>query len=153
MKMHTIAEIGSWKGRSTHPLCSGCQGKVFAIDHFMGSVGDGLAPTEAEIREDGVYKAFCKNTQKFNNLFVDRKDSLSAAKQYPDGFFDMIFIDAEHTYESVKKDLDVWLPKARKLICGHDYFDRFPGVVKAVNEKFGTVEFTDVIWYKWLVKQ
>ncbi len=148
--MQTIVEIGSWKGRSTHALCSGCRGTVTVIDHFLGSPGDGLVLTDDERREDRVYNAFLKNMEEFKNLVINRTDSITAAAQYEDRSFDMVFIDAEHIYESVKKDLAAWLPKAKKLICGHDYFDRFPGVVRAVDEKFGSVECHDVIWFKWL---
>ena len=33
----SIVEIGSWRGRSTHALLSGCKGKVYAVDHFGGN--------------------------------------------------------------------------------------------------------------------
>jgi hypothetical protein len=49
----------------------------------------------------------------------------------------MIFIDADHSYESVLADILAWRPKARKLICGHDYKKTWPGVQRAVQEVFG----------------
>jgi hypothetical protein len=157
-QMESIAEVGSWKGRSTHPLCSGCNGTVIAIDNWGGSAGDGLVIPEKERATDAVFQKFLKNTAGLKNLIVNRNDSVVAAAQYPDKFFDMVFIDAEHTYESVKADLEAWTPKAKKLICGHDYHvtrsaggeDVFPGVARAVDEKFGTVETMGIIWFKWL---
>ena len=36
-------------------------------------------------------------------------------------------------------DIEAWLPKARKLLCGHDYgHPDHPGVAKAVEEIFGS---------------
>ncbi len=72
----------------------------------------------------------------------------------PDGFYDLVFIDANHSYENVLEDIKVWLPKIKKggIICGHDCNHiRFPGVKKAVEEVFGDKAiqepFNDWIWY------
>lgn len=53
---------------------------------------------------------------------------------------DLVFIDADHTYEGCKKDIDLWWPKLKKggVMLGHDYGPHFEGVVKAVNERFGS---------------
>jgi hypothetical protein len=48
---------------------------------------------------------------------------------------DMVFIDAGHEYEEVRADILAWKPKARKLLCGHDY--PFPQVKRAVHELLG----------------
>ena len=52
--------------------------------------------------------------------------------------FDYIYIDADHSYESVKADIETWLPfvKPSGIIAGHDYSAHFTGVVTAVNEFF-----------------
>lgn len=147
--MDTIAEVGSWKGRSTNALCSGAKlGNVTAIDHFMGSVGEDIQHREAKKDPDAVYKAFLENTKQFTNLTVHRSSSEDAAAAL--GSFDMIFIDAEHTYEGVKKDIALWKPKTKILLCGHDYSNGWPGVKQAVNEMLGEVGVCDSIWYKWL---
>jgi hypothetical protein len=55
------------------------------------------------------------------------------------GLFDMVYIDAEHSYEAVKKDIKLWLPHVKPggFISGHDYgHKRFPGVKQAVDEAF-----------------
>lgn len=45
------------------------------------------------------------------------------AVEFKDNYFDFIYIDAWHTYESVTKDLIAWYPKLKegKLFCGDDY--------------------------------
>lgn len=50
-------------------------------------------------------------------------DSVDAAKTIPDGTLDFVFIDADHSYEGVKRDIEAWKPKVRAggLLCGHDY--------------------------------
>lgn len=51
---------------------------------------------------------------------------------------DMVYIDGNHTYESVKEDLELWYPHVRKggIIAGHDFQTRFMGTIKAVTEFF-----------------
>jgi hypothetical protein len=50
---------------------------------------------------------------------------------------DMVLLDGDHEYEGVVADIEAWLPKARKLLCGHDYgHPDYPGVARAVDEIF-----------------
>ena len=46
--------------------------------------------------------------------------------------FDLVFLDADHLYESVAQELEYF--KDCTLITGHDYNDSWPGVIKAVND-------------------
>jgi glycosyltransferase involved in cell wall biosynthesis/predicted O-methyltransferase YrrM len=142
--MESIVEIGSWKGRSTHALLSGTKGRVYAVDHFGGSQGEELQHKEAFDNPEVVYKQFMENVGSFNNLEVIRKTSLGASKDFVDKSIDMVFIDGEHTYEGVKKDIESWLPKAKKIICGHDY--NWPDIKRAVDEKFTQVRTLGSLW-------
>ncbi len=60
--------------------------------------------------------------------------SLEAAANTQDESLDFIFIDANHDYLEVKKDLNAWYPKVRSggLFSGHDY--QWSGVKEAVDE-------------------
>jgi len=134
--VETVAEIGSWKGRSTHALLSAGP-KVYAIDHFKGS------PGELEHKGQEPYKEFRENVGHFKNLKTMKMKSETAAKKIDS--VDMTFIDGEHTYEAVKKDIELWLPKTKKIICGHDF--NWTEVQKAVTERFGHVHTIGSIWY------
>ena len=60
-----------------------------------------------------------------------------AAKKFEDGSLDFVFIDADHSYEGVRGDIELWLPKVKSggLLCGHDYDSpTFPGVALAVKK-------------------
>ena len=50
--------------------------------------------------------------------------------------FRMVFIDGDHTYQGVKKDIEALSGSVAKggYMCFHDYCQSFPGVVKAVDE-------------------
>lgn len=64
--------------------------------------------------------------------------SVDAATQFQDASLDFVFIDGDHSYESVRADIAAWLPKIRYsgIIAGHDFSPDFPGVVHAVTEAF-----------------
>ncbi|HEY6019182.1 MAG TPA: class I SAM-dependent methyltransferase [Candidatus Paceibacterota bacterium] len=137
----SVAEIGCWKGRSTKELLDSCKGTVYAVDHWQGSdYIDNLA------RSEDVYAEFIKNVGNYQNLVIKRMASVEAAAEIEP--IDLVFIDAGHTYKEIKADIDAWLPKAKKIISGHDYSTQWPDVVKAVNEKFGDkVKTCGTIWF------
>ena len=62
--------------------------------------------------------------------------SPGAASWVADGFLDLIFLDASHSYEAVATDLKAWLPKVARfgILAGHDYSLLWPGVCEAVHE-------------------
>jgi hypothetical protein len=56
------------------------------------------------------------------------------------GSFEMVFIDAMHTYEAVRDDILRWWPRVKQggVLCLHDYAHAdFPGVKQATDEVFG----------------
>lgn len=65
-------------------------------------------------------------------------DSFDRIREFEDGSIDFAFIDANHTYEFVSKDIAAILPKMKKggILAGHDYNLSHPGVMQAVNEAF-----------------
>lgn len=151
-KHKRILEYGSWKGRSTHALCQGAEpggGIVWAVDHFGGSADPGDLTHNADANE--VYGAFLENTKDCPNLRVRRADGATAVKDFPDGYFDMIFIDGEHTEEAFRADLLRWAPKVARdgILCGHDYSPTWPGIRKALLDVLGEPDgVCGSIWFK-----
>lgn len=89
-----------------------------------------------------------------SNPFVKivRNFSYEGSLLFEDNYFDFIYIDAAHDYESVVEDLNAWWPKLKKggIFSGHDYFPdtrvwrgKECGVYKAVNE-FAVQKNTEV---------
>lgn len=102
-----IVEIGSWKGRSTAWLAAGARlsgARVFAVDPHIGSREDPGATTLEEFRANIERTGLA--------AFVEPLVMTSAeAIQIVDGPVDLLFIDGDHTYEAVRLDADLWLPK------------------------------------------
>ena len=65
-----------------------------------------------------------------------REKSWLAADEFENQSLDIVYIDGDHTYEGVLKDLAAWFPKVRRggIICGDDI--GWPGVRRAVDEFF-----------------
>ena len=55
---------------------------------------------------------------------------------FDDESLDFVYIDANHDYSFIKKDLRLWYPKVKKdgWLGGHDFKAIQTGVVRAVNE-------------------
>jgi len=149
--MDSICEMGSWKGRSTHALLSGCKGEVTAVDTFMGSAAENDWSHNLAKQQD-IFAQFEANVGKFQNLYVRKGLNQDIVKEIPDRAFDMVFIDGGHTYEEVREDIRNWKSKAKIMFCGHDYSaEDWMGVIRAVDEELGGPdEVHGTIWVKWI---
>lgn len=69
---------------------------------------------------------------------IIRGMSLSVVKEFPDAYFDCVYIDANHNYHAVSADIKAWAPKVKPggLLAGHDYVEDCAtyGVMRAVIE-------------------
>ncbi len=154
-----IVEVGSWKGRSTKALALATPGVVYAVDHWKGSVQSGDDTfTEASRRgADVIFHEFEANVAgelEAGRIVPVRAESGAApgllAKLLGGERPDMIFIDGDHTYESARRDIATYGPLLGPggLLCGHDYTDCWPGVVKAVCEAlYPRFRVSDSIWW------
>jgi len=81
------------------------------------------------------------------------KKSEIAAKDFEAESVDFVFIDAEHTYSAVIKDIESWYPKLKigGVMCGHDYGKDCFGVTAAVHSFFKKVD--NPICSIWMVKK
>lgn len=133
-----IVELGSWKGRSTKAMAMTCPGKVYAVDSWRGSSGGDFTGKEAAERGRDTIKG-----EFFDNVAIPHKNVIAtdcehafagSALKHVAGEVDFAFIDGDHLYDNVKRDiltcLDLLAPGG--ILCGHD-LDR-PEVQKAVNE-------------------
>lgn len=99
------------------------------------------------------FKILQENISKFNNkkIKIFNEPSLHVCKKFPNEFFNMVFIDANHDFNFVKNDIVFWTKKLKKysILAGHDYIYSFMGVVNAVNQIVKKENITVVgrIWY------
>ena len=150
-----IAEIGIWKGRTTKGVLKNCKDTIsqyWAVDFWKCSDSRYYRSRPPEFWQE-LYFRVCKLMYWFPQLCVVRMDSLTAAKLFPERYFDLVFIDADHTYEAVMADIKAWLPLVNigGFLTGHDYGGKKAGVKRAVDEIFGEgieIKFPEYIWVK-----
>lgn len=136
-KTQVILELGSWMGKSTRWLANQApQATVIAVDHWQGSpehVNDEnyrkLIPT--------LYDTFIKGCWPLKDRIIALKMDTVQGMWTVLGHEvmpDVIYLDASHEYEDVRRDLEILFnlfPKA--LLAGDDLL--WPGVERAVREK------------------
>jgi predicted O-methyltransferase YrrM len=151
-----VVEIGAWLGKSSHYLVDRHSEKcdIFIVDTWQGS-DDEMETNHKLADERDIFVDFMKNMKIHYGKFTPiRALSTDAANIFEDHSVDFIFIDGDHSYHGVKSDIKAWLPKLaiQGIIAGHDYSGSFPGVVVAVNEKFGH-ENIKVQRISWIYEQ
>jgi hypothetical protein len=97
---------------------------------------------EMDERYFEVCARFARDVRK-TRVRIHRGTSAEVLHQFPDGYFDWVYIDGNHLYEYVKQDLELAAVKtrARGFITGDDYTGHAwwkDGVMKAVDEFAGT---------------
>jgi predicted O-methyltransferase YrrM len=146
---YSILELGAWLGRCTDALATATRGGVTVVDSWAG----GSDPDDEvnAFQGDEAFAAYQRNVAHHRNILTLRMTSAEAWRRLGHASFDMVWIDADHTYERVREDILMWRALLRPggLLCGHD--GEYPGVSRAVHElvpaaqHFQTCE--SVIWW------
>jgi predicted O-methyltransferase YrrM len=148
-----LVEVGVWKGHSIIYLAKLLDDDVVTI-HAVDLWNNTYKYEDGPLNEQKqhVLEIFRENVKqaKLSNEIVEiQKTSWDAAENFSDYSLDFVFIDADHSYDSVIKDIKNWLPKVKSggMISGHDYNNPC-GVKQAVDEFFGSkVQIFDGCWY------
>jgi len=117
--------------------------KLYLVDPWMSQSDSIYDETHHDHESD--YSKCLSNVRPFTNKFeIVQAYSHEAYEFFKDEFFDFIYIDANHSNEAVKSDIELWYPKLKPggLIAGDDYtmrpeetvFDYKFGVKRAVDE-------------------
>lgn len=138
-----MVEVGVYHGRSFSYLIV----EMINAGKKFDCVAVDACPWEGEPCI-GFHKAMAPLEGHFRVMF-EKVDSFVAAKNFEDGSIDMCYIDANHEYDFIVRDIRAYLPKMKKggTLAGHDI--SYHGVDQAVKEIFGdtaTIDQTQDIW-------
>lgn len=117
-----LLEVGSFQGVSTI-LFSMFANKVYSVDCYDYVVPPtGRIPSHDQLFVDAE-KLFIERTKNIENIIKVKKSSVEASQDFSDRSLDLVYIDAEHDYNSVKTDINAWKNKVRRggVLAGHDY--------------------------------
>lgn len=142
-----VCEIGIFKGRMSSMLVERHPMTLYMIDPWSSDYDDTYKDTGdfhagLSLHDQNRYYRMAKDAVQGFDAHIVRKFSSQAANDFEDGFFDLVFIDGDHSYRGVKEDIENYAPKVKKggYIGGHDYAN-FDGdwkfgvsVCQAVNE-------------------
>ena len=163
--LQNIEKKGRFRRRQWEPIMKKydmqrvCEVGVFNGDHFKLMIAhepelavavdlwrdDGI-PSQNDTNRtqeflDDLYRRFEDDMSVYPFVRVIRDFSTKACDRFPDNFFDLIYIDADHSYEGCLADIKAWYPKMKSgcALTGDDYRHgktkagtRF-GVIKAVQ--------------------
>jgi hypothetical protein len=138
-------EVGVEQGLYSKRLCELIPGlKLYGVDCW--TIHRGYRDHVSQAKLDGFYKVARKRVKPYDCTLI-REWSVDAARQFDDASLDFVYIDGNHDFANVVKDLAAWSPKVRKggIISGHDFYrgTRRPStthVVQAVTGWTGCYE-------------
>ena len=133
------AEIGVYKGENAERILSLLNiEQLVLVDPWKEYVDviTGVSSGDSSYFQN-LYEEVKNKFSNNSKVRIIRDYSVNAAKMFDDEYFDFVYIDGDHAYEEVLKDLEAWYPKLKKfgVMCGDDYGHiSGHGVIKAVTE-------------------
>jgi hypothetical protein len=143
-----IAEVGVALGGFSQSILESCQPRRFlAIDRFdLHDLPELWGKSTQEHFSGRTHRQFYEDRFaaeiRDGRMEVRQGDSSDMIAALPDDSVDLFYVDADHTYDGVRRDLDALRPKVRAdgWIIMNDYlpadtFSNAPlGVIQATNE-------------------
>jgi len=121
-----VLEIGIFKGEFLDYIVNNCNiSSIDGVDLFHGETcsGDADGNNLVYYNLDKSYEELSDKYKNSSTVKLIQSDSSSYLKTVDDEYYDIIYIDGDHSYEGVKKDLNASFQKIKNggYIAGHDY--------------------------------
>jgi hypothetical protein len=152
-----VAEIGVWKGVHAKILQNQLDiEKVYLIDPYDAYEDYEESKSEIEKMRDAKKTAY-NRLEPYDNIEWVESYSHQAAQQI-DEQLDYVYIDGNHEYDYVKRDIELFyeLVKPDGIVAGHDFSTSWPGVIRAVMEfsdEEGVEIYTEARGSDWWFKK
>jgi len=149
-----VVEVGAYVGTNAL-LMRGYFTNIHCVDAWQMGYDSNDSASKQDMSL--VEKAFDENVAG-TDIVKHKGLSLDVANEFEDGSIDVIYIDATHTYEGVKGDIEAWLPKLKPngFMAGHDYETKNEGwdnggLKRAIHELLGVP--TILFGTNWIIPQ
>jgi len=121
------------------------QDEAYSKSLYGGMKGENQVTMEK--RYESILKRFA--TEIDSHQVVVHRGTAELLENFADGFFDWVYIDGNHLYEFVKKDLEISNSKVKHkgFITGDDYTDGkwWEGGIKKAVDEFITKDLVELI--------
>lgn len=148
-----VVELGSWQGKSSVVLAGGLVGKQGAKLYCIDPFG---CDENTEYQRKYYEPLLSRESRTVEQIFASnvKKSGVShiavAMKGYSFEFadswltpIDLLFVDANHEYEAVARDFQMWIPHVKPggIVAFHDANGVWPGPTRVVDESLTAVKF------------
>jgi hypothetical protein len=117
-------ELGSFKGQFANTILNNWRGTLLMVDVWRELSHDEYDDASNHREHIDAYSQAMDNIKGFEDrAYMLRMKGIHACNFIGNGSLDFVYIDANHTYQSVKEDINLWYPKVRSggIVMGHDY--------------------------------
>ena len=140
-----FVEVGAWFGKSTNYLAQQIREskkniQFTTVDTWKGTDDEDIHQNIVGAFNGDIFYEFVDNTilsDNYGAIDMIKDTSKNAANNFANGSIDYIMLDAGHSYDALKDDLEVWYNKVKPggIVSGDDY-GVFYGVTQAADEFF-----------------
>ena len=120
-KNAVCAEVGVWRGDLSLDILTKNPKKLHLIDPWIHQDYKAMMYSTGQDRMDRIYNHVHMKFKDDSRVEIHR--NFSTDVEFPKEYFDWVYIDGNHTYPMVCKDLEFYYPLVKKggYLCGDDY--------------------------------
>lgn len=143
--LNTVVEVGTYQGAFADIIIGRTNPTNFyAVDPlrlFPGMNSNPGVEFNSQDKLDRLAGAVSARLNRHGHTLI-RETSDVASQSFEDNSIDLVYLDADHSFDGCSADIDYWYPKVRQggILAGHDYCDGNPqkghvyGVIQAVAQ-------------------
>lgn len=140
-----FVEVGTYDATFAVRLMEECQpAKLVCVDPYAAYDGFKDAMNEHPLQK--VYETALSRLAPYGeHAEILRQFSEEAAQRFADNSLDFVYIDGNHSYPYVLRDLEAWFPKVKSggIICGDDAVDQVPNAARNADGDIKVVWSSD----------
>ena len=120
-------EVGTFKGEFSKEIMKNWGGTLFMVDVWRG-LGEEYKDSSNHNTHTNAYAEAMKNIEGYEDrAIMVRGTSEVTSEMFEDESLDFVYIDANHAYDFVVQDIELWYPKVKPngYLLGHDYIGMY----------------------------
>jgi predicted O-methyltransferase YrrM len=131
-----VVEVGVYKGYFAKQFIPELDSidRLFLVDPWNSPQCEGQM-----VGSEEDHTQIITDFHQFSNVHIVKDYSQRAVNMFNDNSLDLVYLDAEHTYDGLLGDINLWYSKVKKggILAGHDVFaPEHIGVTNALCDIF-----------------